>query len=511
MQAEPDANGMARWAGTGRTVFDNKGNPVKKYEPYFAPDPGYDTEASLVQTGYCQILRYDPLGRVVRIDDPDGTFVTTEWDAWSEVRSDADDTVLDSAWYADASSRPGTDPLNRAARLAASNANTPSTRAVDPLGRTFLTVANNGSAGQYRTHATLDIQGNTLAVTDPRGNVVLQQIFDAQGNVLRHQSTDAGTTCALGDAVGHPYRVWDPRGYLGRKVYDSLRRMTQLWVTPPGGPEFLAEQIVYGEGLATPNFRGHLYQHYDGAGVQTNAAYDFEGRITHATRQLASNYQTTPSWTALAAITDPTAFLAAAASFLETDVFDTWTAYDAMSRVVSVTSPDQSRLALAYNAASLLGTVTAFMQGSVTASPVITNIDYNARGQRTNVSCGQGVLIQNTYDDRTKMVLRVQTTRQSDGAALQDLNYTYDPARNIVQITDQAQQTVYFAGSVTSGTQLFEYDAIYQLTSATGREQPGQVGYTLGGKRLSRSAVHDHPAPERSSGAPAVHGNLRLR
>ena len=61
-----------------------------------------------------------------------------------------------------------------------------------------------------------------------------------------------------------------------------------------------------------PNFRGHVYQHFDGAGVATSATYDFEGRVTHATRQLASNYQSTPAWGALAALTDPTTFLPAA-------------------------------------------------------------------------------------------------------------------------------------------------------------------------------------------------------
>src|SRR5262249_10971275 len=109
-----------------------------------------------------------------------------------------------------------------------------------------------------------------------------------------------------------------------------------------------------------------------------------------------------------------------------------------------------------------------------------TNVDYNARGQRTAVTYGKGVLTQYTYDDRTGMVLRVHTTRPSDGAGLQDLNYVYDPAHNIVQITDLAQQTVYFSGNVTSGTQLFEYDPTYRLTHAEGREQPGQVGYALG-------------------------------
>src|SRR5439155_14708617 len=41
-QAQPDANGAARWTGTGRTVFDNKGNPVQKFEPYFSMTPTYE-------------------------------------------------------------------------------------------------------------------------------------------------------------------------------------------------------------------------------------------------------------------------------------------------------------------------------------------------------------------------------------------------------------------------------------------------------------------------------------
>ncbi len=480
-QAEPDTSGNPRWAGTGRTVFDNKGNPVKKYEPYFSADPGYDDEDSLVQTGYSDILRYDPLSRPIRVDHPDGTFETTEFDSWQEVRSDENDNVLESAWYADASSRPATDPLNRAAALAAEHAHTPAKSVVDPLGRTFLAIADNGPAGKYSTRTKLDIQGNGLAVTDALGNTTLRQIFDTGGHAIQHASLDAGTSLAIGDGVGHPYRAWDARGYVQRKVYDPLRRLTQVWITPPAGTEFLAEQIVYGEGLATPNFRGHLYQHFDGAGVLTNEAYDFEGHITHTTRRLAISYQTTPAWAALAALTDPATFLPAAqtANLLEIDIFDTWTAYDAMSRVVSVTTHDQTDVVLTYNAASLLGSVTAFMRGATTASPIVTNIDYNARGQRTNVSYGQGIATQYTYDDRTHMVMRVLTTN-SGGTRLQDLNYTYDPVHNIVQIADLAQQTVYFAGNVTSGTQLFEYDAIYRLTNAQGREQPGQVGYAPG-------------------------------
>jgi RHS repeat-associated protein len=480
VQAEPDGSGNPRWAGTGRTVFDNKGNPIKKYEPYFAADPGYDSEPSLVQTGYSAIHRYDPLSRLIRTDSADGTFATTEFDAWQEIRSDGNDNVLSSAWYADASTRPSSDPLNRAASLAAADANTPTTRVVDPLGRPFLVTADNGPGGLLSTRTKLDIQGNTLAVTDALGNVTLQQTFDALGKTLRLASPDAGTSIALVDGGAHPYRSWDPRGFVHRRVYDLLRRPTQVWVTPPGGAEYLAEQTVYGEGLTQPNFRGHPYLHFDGAGVMTNAAYDFEGHTTHTTRQLASDYQSTPSWTTLAALTDPTTFLPAASSALEGDTFDTSTTYDAMSRVVRVTTPDQSALVFAYGASSFLGSLTAYVRGSATASPIVTSVDYNAFGQRTSIAYGQGVVSQYTYDDRTHVAVRIQTTRSSDGGKLQDLNYTYDPVHNVAQIADLAQQTVYFAGNVTSGTQQFAYDAVYRLTHAAGREQPGQVGYALG-------------------------------
>ena len=39
---EVDAN--PRWVGTGRTVFDNKGNPIKPYEPYFTVTSDYEDE-----------------------------------------------------------------------------------------------------------------------------------------------------------------------------------------------------------------------------------------------------------------------------------------------------------------------------------------------------------------------------------------------------------------------------------------------------------------------------------
>jgi RHS repeat-associated protein len=494
-QAEADVNNTPRWSGSGRKVFDNKGNEIKRYEPYFVALPDYDDEDSLVLIGYSAILSYDPLSRLIRTDFPDGTFASTIWDSWSEIHADADDTVLDSVWYQAAMALPPSNPLTRAATLAATCANTPATHVNDALGRVFLSIADNGAAGQFPTRIRLDIQNNALATTDPLGNVTLTQIFDAQGNAQQHESADAGITRSIIDGVGRPYRAFDPRGYAQLKLYDELHRLTQVWVTPPGETKFLAEILVYGETLALSNFRGRIYQHFDGAGVLTNATYDFENRITQSTRQLAASYTAAPAWDALAAISTAAAFLPAAtnANLLELDVFTTLTSYDAMSRIINLTTPDQTVVVPSYDAGSLLASMTAFMQGGTTATPIVVDVDYNAQGQRVAINYGSGIGVAYTYDDRTHLVTRVLTTRATDGVKLQDLNYVYDPAHNIVQITDQTQQAVYFSGSVTTGTQLYEYDPLYRITKASGREQAGQTGFALGANGYPEAALYTIP------------------
>jgi RHS repeat-associated protein len=53
---------------------------------------------------------------------------------------------------------------------------------------------------------------------------------------------------------------------------------------------------------------------------------------------------------------------------------------------------------------------------------------------------------------------------------LQDLNYSYDATGNITRQTDKAQQTFYFNNAVIAPTGTYQYDALYRLTQATGRE-----------------------------------------
>jgi hypothetical protein len=164
-----------RWVGTGRTVVDNKGNPVKKYQPFFDSTHAFVDEQELVEFGVTPILRYDPLGRLVRTDLPDGSFSRVEFDAWREMRFDANDTVLESRWYAERGSPDPAlpapaDPRIRSAWLAAQHADTPTVAHLDSFGRVFLTMADNGPAldgtpRQFETRIAFDIEGNQSSVT----------------------------------------------------------------------------------------------------------------------------------------------------------------------------------------------------------------------------------------------------------------------------------------------------------------------------------------------------------
>src|SRR5574344_791496 len=47
VQAEPGSNGLPRFVGTGRTIYNNAGNPIKQYEPYFSGTDAYESELAI--------------------------------------------------------------------------------------------------------------------------------------------------------------------------------------------------------------------------------------------------------------------------------------------------------------------------------------------------------------------------------------------------------------------------------------------------------------------------------
>jgi YD repeat-containing protein len=405
------------------------------------------------------------------------------FDPWKQESWDQNDNLGDlNCEWRKARELPGASAEDqRALTLALAHAGTLTVAHQDTLARTFLTQADNGSAGKYDTRVALDIEGNPLSVTDARGNTTLAQTYNPQGQAIRTISAEAGTSYVLYNIEGTPIRSRNSRTVVVRRTFDAVRRPTHVYVSVGGGTEFLAERTVYGEGATsdkTHNLRGQVYRQYDGAGVVTNVDRDFKGNLTQSQRQLAKDYTPTFNWNAIASASTISAIETAATASLESEVFTTTTAYDALNRVTSLRTPDTSEYLPTYNEASLLEKVDVKIRGAATATatPFVADIDYNAKGQRTSIAYAASAFTTTyVYNDNT-FRLKSQATIRGVSTNLQNFALTYDAVGNIVQLKDSADPSLYFSGTtpVTGGGK-YEYDAIYRLVKAEGREHPGQT------------------------------------
>jgi len=521
VQAEPGAlveGGPVvapRWVGSGWTIFNNKGKPVRQYEPFFSATHGFEF-ARIV--GVSSILFYDPVERVVATLHPNHTYEKVVFDPWQQMTWDVNDTLklnpktdpdvsafftrLPDAdylptWFQRMSASTDNDEKYAAQRTQA-HADTSATAHVDALGHPFLTIADNGTQGKYKTRIELDIEGNQRAVIDAKDRVVMRYDYDMLGNRIHQASMEAGERWMLSDVAGKPIHAWDSRGHSFRTEYDSLRRPLRSFVTGADpanlNQELLIERLGYGEQhpeAELRNLRGKLYLHLDQAGSVTTEAHDFKGNPLRASRRLTNGtqYRQAVNWrpvdadhvalpTDPKALLDPVALAITLAPRLEADTYTSRTTYDALNRLLTATSPDGSIYRPTFNEANLLDKVDVNLRGAAATTLFVKNIDYNAKGQRTRIAYGNGAATVYTNDDQTFRLMHLKTsgtTATPDTPVFQDLFYTYDPAGNITNIRDDAQQTIYFNGQVVPPQCDYTYDAIYRLINATSREHIGQL------------------------------------
>ncbi len=472
-----------RWAGSGWTIFNNKGKPVRQYEPFFD-----DTHAFKfgVTVGVSPVLFYDPVERVVATLHPNHTYEKVVFDPWQQTTYDVNDTVTSDpktdedvkefftrlpdanylpTWFEQRSGGLLGSQEQDAAQKTAAHANTPTIAYFDTLGRPFLTIADNAADGKYSTRVGLDIEGNQREVVDANDRIVMQYDYSMLGTRIHQASMEAGERWMLTDVAGKPLYTWDSRDHQFRTSYDPLRRPTDSFLREGAAPEQLIGRAVFGESRPNPelkNQRGKVVQFFDQAGVVSSEDYDFKGNLRRSSRTVADEYKkiydwnndtVQPSW----------------------EIFTSSTTYDALNRPTSVTAPDDSVYRPTFNEANLLERVDVNLRGAQAATPFVTDIDYDAKGQRTLIEYGNNVKTEYTYDPLTFRLTNLKTTRLTDQARLQDLRYTYDPVGNITQIQDNAQQTIYFNNQTVTPSNAYNYDALYRLISAGGREHIGQV------------------------------------
>jgi len=259
-----------RWVGNGRTIFNNKGKPVKQYEPFFSATHLYEQEREITDTGVTPVLFYDPLQRVIATLHPNHTYEKVLFDSWYQTTYDVNDTVAGDprtdtdikdyvehyfdakppSWQTwlqqrnvDANNPPsdshGIDPETDSAVRSLKHANTPTVAHLDSLGRPFLTVAHNkvacpnhkldGTEDFFQTRVELDIEGNQREVRD-----AATKVWDENGDPLTDGNGNE-VTDELGRIVmQYDYTMVGPEqneeGETPNRVYQLSMEAGARWV-----------------------------------------------------------------------------------------------------------------------------------------------------------------------------------------------------------------------------------------------------------------------------------------
>ncbi|MBK9284056.1 MAG: RHS repeat protein [Sphingobacteriaceae bacterium] len=451
-------------------------------------------------------MYYDPLGRVVKTVNPDrseqrvvygvpnslntpNSFAPTPWENFTYDSND-----LASITNPTGSNVPATDYF------------TPKSAEVDALGRTIKTTEyfdnsnyNNTIVMQYH----YDIRGNLLLVKDPYNRNVFEHVYDLRTPQeeeplppLWTKHIDKGESTVLFDALAKPIESHDAKGARGLSAYDTLQRPTHSWANnKTGDATTLRNFLEYGDsaGLVNPeneNLKGKLYKNYDEAGLIEMPEYDFKGNVLTKKRQVISsavlkaelvNYNTfVIDWTGLPTILDAT-------------VFETTMNYDALNRITELELPEdldneRKKIIPTYNNAGALEKVDLYSPTGPTTTNYVENIAYNAKGQRLLIAFGNEVMTRYVYDpftfrlqrQRSEKYVKSQTGNTityayQSGTNKQDDKFNYDLIGNIVNIFTRVTD----CGISPLPDELdrsFEYDPIYRLTYADGRESDTQSG-----------------------------------
>jgi len=547
VQAEPDPqSGLPRWIVNGLTILNNKGKPVRQYEPAFSDRFGCELPQA---NGVSTIMHYDAAGRAMRTDMPDGTFSKVEFSPWHVKTFDANDTVLESEWYK-RNNRSSLDPHQpypqmipglgtppdaeqRTGWLAAQHANTPAMTVLDSIGREVISIAHNRTPNAngawldeyHTTYSKLDAEGKPLWIRDALGHLVMQYInpprannavgeelpanavpcYDIAGNLLFQHSMDAGDKWTINDAAGKPMFAWDvykandtatEEKRLYSTDYDALHRPIALNLKINNAPVQIIEKFDYQDAQPNPtnNLNGQMTHHYDASGLIETVRLDFKGSPLEVRRELVADPESIS-----------TNWQGNLQAKLSTEIFIQITEYDALKRMtklfnwhqagkpVAVYIPTYSERGTLKSERLIVGATKdnsdkGYNGGKDNAA--IQEISYDAKGQRQYLKMGKDVITTYAYDSETYRLVNLRSTRSIsepcsaantspmfvDDHIIQDLHYWYDPVGNITEITDRAMKTVYFSNQKVEPINSYEYDALYRLINATGRENGAASG-----------------------------------
>ncbi|MGB4895382.1 MAG: hypothetical protein WBO94_12800, partial [Nitrospira sp.] len=321
--------------------YESRGAIRQKSLPYFKT-----LESA---AGRWSTSSHDALGRVIRLDSPDGTRSLVCFNDWVTGTIDA----------ADHRKRVTKDAYGRTVR-------------VDEYQGTFSTCTTDVGSPYATTVYQYDNRDNLIAVTDAKGNVTTLT-YDEQSRKKNMRDPDMGYWIYGYDANGNLTDQTDAKGQVTWFRYDALNRQVQKDFTTQKA--LGSGDIRYTYDGTTNNRKGRLQQILDASGTVV-FQYDSMGRVLRSDRTLDGVTYTTQN------------------------------TYDGLGRLLTVTYPGTpvKTIGYAYNGPVL----DKVFEGTTT---YIQYTNYNPLGQAGTTTYGNGVSTTTTYANANNTVCGQQNFR----------------------------------------------------------------------------------------------------
>jgi len=284
-----------------------------------------------------------------------------------------------------------------------------------------------------------DVAGRLVAQQDPRlPTANTTSVFALNDIAVFTNSQDSGWRLLLPGRAGEPGHRWDERGHVWQSTFDEQLRVVQLEVSGNGENQLDTFTYAPGSDQADSNLRGRLIRQTDPSGSLDITGYALTGQALVEKR-----------------------------TFHDNEAFTSHQVFSPLGAVLEQTDAGGHRRASRYGLAGQLRQMELQVETKVTQ--VLLDAQYNANNQITSQLAGNGVLSQWTYDPADGR-LHTRTSQKTAQPRLQDLQYFYDRAGNIIRIEDHAFEPVWFANQRVDGHREFSYDSLYRLVRATGHD-----------------------------------------
>lgn len=581
-----DGNEETPWLTTGVVRYDDKGQPIKKFEPYFAVNYEY----KLHEAGYSNTLFYDALGRMVlertsqqkKVEVsgktehiPDGFFTKTLFGSldtsstgnpvidyngylnnklyaklnfpftpspWSALMYDENDCIDDSHYKPEAN-KPNINIDQDAIDKAKKFANTPFIHIENGLGNVVQSQQLNVLHENEKNvnYFTFDILGDELTSTDQRLHPQhlnnFKHIHSLTKESIKVISADAGTKWSLTDVVGHPIFSNDSRGTWQFHTYDELLRPMDTYVKNDKLKiDQIVQKVVYGDSQqsnGTPyfekphklNLRGKPVIGFDQAGLTLAPSFDINGHGLLSAHWLKKGYKEEANWTEATSLLTKDIATAMIGKYtrsdysefsppttiqelLESEVYETNSNFDAIGRVQNSVDADGNISFPQYYSTNwiagsdFLGGLLVDNASFGAPSPGFFGVQYNPKGQRTEISYSNGTKTKYEYDPFTFELTEIKTTRQIEEVieTVQHLQYHHDPVGNVTSVPNMNAPTKWYNNQAVVPKAEYTYDALYKLIKATGREHIGMWKNDQSNQNKFNSSFFSKDLPQLTDG-----------